>query len=209
MDDHKPSVDTSPLDDRPANTTTTSAGHAAMLQDGWPNQQPLDRLMPAITDPRLRHVLAHWLAMRGDHVMPAWRDIDPLQLGPHLAYMWSLRFDPSDSSFTGRLSGEEINAIFGKSLRQTRIENFFAAQDVPWIHERCLRVIAEPCAILVSGPVYAYTGHYGRGYRIMLPLGEDRQHGDEVIGVTSYSLNPPGTEIDNFQPVERVEYFRP
>jgi len=191
----------------PTDTTTTSAGREAMLQDGWPVLRPLAMLLPAITDQRVKAVFEHWLAVRGHKTMPAWRDIDALQISQHLPYMWSLRYDHSDNSFTGRLSGEEINAIFGKSLRQTRIENFFAKQDVPWIHERCLRVISKPCIALVSGPVYAYTGHYGSGHRIMMPLGDDPDHGNEVIGVTSYSLNPPGPDVANFRPAETVAYF--
>lgn len=196
----------------PPDTTTTSAGREAVLQDGWPVLRPLAMLLPAITDARVKAVFEHWLAMRGRNIMPAWRDIDALQISQQLPYMWSLRYDRADNSFTGRLSGEEINAIFGKSLRQTRIENFFAKQDVPWIHERCLRVINKPCIALVTGPVYAYTGHYGSGYRIMLPLGENygsehQAQGDEVIGVTSYTLNPPGPDVASFQPVEQVTYF--
>lgn len=171
----------------------TSAGHDTLLRDEWPNLRPLAELAPAIADKRLRAVLDHWLKARGTAAMPAWRDIDPLELGPLLPHIWSLRYDPRDESFSGRLSGEEVNAIFGKSLRHTRIENFFAPADVPWIHERCLRIIARPCIALVTGPVYAYTGHYGSGSRIMLPLGEDHATGDEVMGATVYNLRPAGT----------------
>lgn len=188
-------------------TTTTSAGYEATLKDEWPAMQPLDALRLAIGDTRLKAMFDHWHQARGDKRMPAWNDIDPLQVKHLLPHMWSLRYDRGGHSFTGRLSGEEINTIFGKSLRHTRIEHFFAAQDVPWIRERCLRVISTPCIILVSGPVYAYAGHYGSGTRIMMPLGEDHAHGDEVIGVTIYELNPPSSEIEHFQPVEHVAYF--
>ena len=190
----------------------TSAGHDTLLQDEWPDLRPLAELAPAIADKRLRAVFDHWLKARGDNAMPAWRDIDPLQLGPQLQHIWSLRYDPHDESFTGRLSGEEVNAIFGKSLRHTRIEHFFAPADVPWIHERCLRIIARPCIALVTGPVYAYTGHYGSGSRIMLPLGEDRVTGDEVMGATVYNLRAAGstrngTASDDAATTERVTYY--
>lgn len=211
----------------PLHTQITSAAHGARAQEDWPILHPLAELPAAIEDARLRAVFNHWLAARGGRTMPAWRDIDPLQLGPQLSHMWSLRYDQAEDSFTGRLSGEEINAIFGKSLRQTRIEDFFAPDDVPWIHERCLRIIATPCIALVSGPVYAYTGRYGSGCRIMLPLGEtapgesasgesasggDGVIGNEVMGATVYHLQPPGagpigSEMTAADSVERVRYF--
>ncbi|HVI91935.1 MAG TPA: PAS domain-containing protein [Dongiaceae bacterium] len=189
------------------NTRITAEGSDTQLRDAWPHLHPLAELRPAITDARLRAMLDHWLAARGNAAMPAWKDIDPLQLGPLLPHIWSLRYDRADDSFTGRLSGEEVNAIFGKSLRQTRMEDFFAPADVPWIHERCLRIIATPCIALVSGPVYGYTGRYGRGSRIMLPLGEDRATGDEVIGATVYRMHPPGTAISELLAVEQVTYY--
>jgi hypothetical protein len=188
-------------------THVSSAGYGTVLQDDWPRLHPMAELLRAISDPRLRALFGHWLAARGDAAMPAWKDIDPLALGPLLPHIWSLPYDRGDDSFTGRLSGEEINAIFGKSLRQTRIENFFAPADVPWIHERCLRIIAQPCIALVNGPVYGYTGRYGRGSRIMLPLGEDRATGDEVIGATVYSMHPPGTAVSELLAVESVTYY--
>jgi hypothetical protein len=194
----------------PDRTSVTLGPHESVLHDGWPVLRPHSGLLPAINDPKLLAVMQHWLMARDSRPMPAWRDIDPLQLGPYLPFMWSLRYDRQKRGFIGRLSGEEINAVFGKSLRQTPIEDFFAPQDVPWIHERCLRVIEKPCIVVVTGPVYAYTGHYGLGHRIMLPLGDDHGQGmigDEVMGATTYSLSPPGMGPEIFSPVEQVSYF--
>src|SRR5258706_5625989 len=191
----------------PGRTSITLGPHESVLHDGWPVLRPHGVLLSAISDQKLLTVMHHWLQVRGDRQMPSWRDIDPLQLGPALPHMWSLRYDRVKQGFIGRLSGEEINAVFGKSLRQTPIEDFFAPLDVPWIHERCLRVIEKPCIIVVTGPVYAYTGNYGLGHRIMLPLGEDHGQGligDEVMGVTTYNLHPPSLAADTFAPVEQV-----
>src|SRR5262249_44375964 len=70
----------------PKVTRVTSDNHADRCVDDWPRLRPLAELMPAITDARLRAMLAHWLAARHQKRMPAWRDIDPVELGPLLPH---------------------------------------------------------------------------------------------------------------------------
>jgi hypothetical protein len=74
----------------------------------------------SIRSESLRTLARQWEAARGDRRMPAFRDIDPVEIGRHLRYIWSWKYDRQADSFTGRLAGEEIDRAFGKSLRGMR-----------------------------------------------------------------------------------------
>lgn len=60
----------------------------------------------------------------------------------------SWKYDRAEDSFTGRLAGENINAIFGKSLRGARMEDFFKDWNYPAIFLRHKRVVCDPCIAL-------------------------------------------------------------
>jgi hypothetical protein len=83
----------------------------------------------------LRNVALHWQAARGAKRMPGWRDIDPAAIARYLPIIWSWKYDHRTDSFTGRLSGQDINAVFGKSIRGVPMKDFFA----DWQYELHLR----------------------------------------------------------------------
>ncbi len=154
-------------------------------------ENDLTPVAAAIQSPRLKILLAHWRAVRGNRLMPAWRDIDALALAPIMPILWSWKYDRDTAMFTGRLAGEEINAIFGKSLRHTRMADFFKDWQYDKIYARHRRVIGDPCIILGQGLVFSHAGREGHGERLILPLGDDGQHGDGLIGATIYELSQP------------------
>jgi hypothetical protein len=65
---------------------------------------PLDR----VEQPRLRVVLDHWHAVRGQRAMPARRDIDPQGLRGALGIVMIARLDPVQDDFRFSLFGTEI-----------------------------------------------------------------------------------------------------
>jgi hypothetical protein len=136
-----------------------------------------------------RDVLRHWRAVRGKRLMPRWSDIDPSALRRHLPYLWSWRYDAVADTFTGRIAGEEITAIFGKSLRHMPMAEFFKDWDYPSIFARHKRVVSEPCIAIGQGLVFSHAGRQGYGERLILPLADDGIHGDGIIGATSYDFN--------------------
>ncbi|HEY4165111.1 MAG TPA: hypothetical protein VGM59_18740, partial [Dongiaceae bacterium] len=58
--------------------------------------------LSTIESPDIRAVAEHWQVARGGKRMPAWRDIDPVMLGPRLRNVWSWKFDRKTELFTGR-----------------------------------------------------------------------------------------------------------
>src|SRR5258708_16750297 len=81
--------------------------------------------LSAIKETALLDVAAHWNTARGNRLMPAWRDIDPVGLGRNLPIVWAWRYDAALGTFIGRLAGEEIVAVLGVNIRGRRIEACF------------------------------------------------------------------------------------
>jgi hypothetical protein len=139
-----------------------------------------------IKSDNLRAVALHWQAAREDRLMPGWGDIDPTEIVRQLPLIWSWRYDRETEKFTGRLSGEEINHAFGRSLRGMAMEEFFAPDQFENIYRRHRRVVTEPCFAHGTGAVFIHAGRFGEGERIIMPLAADGLHGDGIIGATQY-----------------------
>lgn len=160
-----------------------------------------------IQAPPLRAVALHWRAARGSRWMPGWSDIDPLQIRSSLRYVWAWRYDSATGAFTGRLSGEEIERAFGKSLRGAAMQEFFSPEAFNLIYPRHRRVVTEPAFMHGSGMVFIHVDRTLVGERIILPLAADGEHGDGIIGATFYAP-VPGSEGKgaDFGP-EQVAFF--
>ena len=146
--------------------------------------------MASIEHARLRAVVAHWDAARAGKLMPAWGDLDPAVLARNLEIVWSWKYDRAADRFTGRLSGEEINAAFGKSLRGADMAEFFKDFDYPAIFARHKRVVTDPCCAHGTGQVFAHAHRVGLGERVIMPLAEHGANADGIFGATIYTPGP-------------------
>lgn len=176
--------------------------------------QDLKHVATAITSPSVKLLFDHWHAVRGDRLMPAWRDIDALVVAPIMPVLWSWKYQRADNSFIGRLAGEEINAILGKSMRGARMEDFYKGCDLERLFQRHWRVVCDPCIVLCHGLIFSHVDRQGVGERIMLPLAEDGRLGDGLIGATVYDLIRPVDCVHDMAAVapmsrlsEDVRYF--
>ncbi len=166
-----------------------------------------DAFLAAIGAPALRRIAAHWQAVRGDKRLPAWKDIDPLAIARDLPIVWSWQYDRQTDSFTGRLSGEDINKAFGRSLRGVPMQDFFRDWEFEKIFARHRRVVTEPCFAHGSGPVFIHAQRYGDGERIIMPLADDGVTGDGIIGATVYRPAAPSAQGQLPATAEEVSYY--
>lgn len=164
-------------------------------------------VLAALHAPALREIVAHWRDVRGDRLMPAWNDIDPAAIARHLPIVWAWKYDRAANSFTGRLSGETINLIFGKSLRNAKMAEFFAGWNYDTIFERHRRVVCDPCIVIGRGLVFIHAGRYGTGERVILPLASNGVDGDGIIGATIYELSSEDSAPLPSEMVENVSYY--
>lgn len=163
----------------------------------------------AIKEPALLEVGAHWHAVRGDRLMPAWQDIDAVTLGRNLPIVWGWRYDLSLDTFVGRLAGEEIIAVLGVNIRGRRLETCFPSDAVAVVRQRYRAVMEGPRFMRSHGKIFGRDGSDGHGERIVLPIAADGAKPDGIIGATVYRLGSPATRgsaaIDHHNEV--VSYY--
>jgi hypothetical protein len=167
-------------------------------------------LASAIQSPALKAVYAHWMTVRGDRLMPAWRDIDAAAIGKHLPLVWAWRYDFTRRTFIGRLAGEEILAVLGREIRGRPLEECFPEDAAQVVLERYRAVMNGPSIMRSTGHVHMKTGRHGVGERIVMPLADDGASGDGVLGVTEYRLNigdakAVGAAIDHHH--EAIDFY--
>lgn len=170
-----------------------------------------EQLFASLQAAELRDVAAYRERCRGKRRMPAWQDLDPAELKPHLPILWAWRYDPARGDFVGRLAGEQINAALGRSVRGRTPDEVFAPEHVERMRRRMQEVVSRPCAIHGTGHVFLHAGGAGVGERLILPLASDGQTGDGVLGATVYRLaseRPPGeSRVEWDAPSESLEFF--
>lgn len=155
------------------------------------NSGAVEKALQTISSQSLREVLLYWDSLRRGRPLPGWRDIDPVDLRRHLPIVWSWKFDRAADLFTGRLAGEAITAVFGESLRNRTLEDFFKDRSYEDIRKQFRRVVDEPALYVGRGAVFDYAGRYGSGERIIMPLADDGTHADGLLGATTYAFAKP------------------
>ena len=118
--------------------------------------------------------------------MPGWGDIQPSRIVRHLPIVWAYTYDRETDTFTGRLAGDRIEAVFGKTFRQTPLPEIFPKSQYQDIFDRAKRVVSEPAVNRGEGLVYQQLNKFGYGERVMLPLASDGVCADGILGCTEY-----------------------
>jgi hypothetical protein len=152
-----------------------------------PMRRPLDlKDFAHVKDECLRHLLAHWLERRGDHVAPPRTTIDPTAIGAILANVWMCDFLPAERRFRMRLAGEEIHRLYGRNIAQCFFEDIIVPGLRGDVIRRYLRIVEEPAAMHCGGHIYLASERSQVGERIVLPLLDDGGAMTHVIGASIF-----------------------
>ncbi len=137
-----------------------------------------------LQDARLASLLDHYLEARGDRPMPGRRDIDALAIAPLLPHVWICEYQPAAGTFRYRLAGEEINAVFQGRVAGRLLSDLVAAEHFDAVNAGFLDVVRLRQAALTSGPIYRCLERVALGERLALPLSDDGETADGIIGAT-------------------------
>ena len=142
---------------------------------------------PDLQDPGLRLLYDYWLTLAdGDDGLPSVQAFDPLYLPRLLPNVWIVEVEPASRRFRMRLTGENINAIYGRSIAGCYFKDVFQPGDAEIIVARYSRALGEPAVFHASGSVYAAGGNLTVGERLGLPmLGREGQT-NILLGATVY-----------------------
>jgi len=108
------------------------------------------------------------------------------------------------------MASPDGSRAFGKSLRGMKMTEFYTPEVFAIVFPRHRRVVTEPGFMHGTGMVFARMGYTMAGERIGLPLAEDGEIGDGIIGGTFYSALP---RLDEERPLgpdfapEQVTFF--
>lgn len=140
--------------------------------------------------PKLRRLINLWLAAReAGAAIPRKARVDPIDMARAglLPQIWLVERQP-DRRLVYRLAGEEINAVFGRSIAGATLEDLMSQPQAEIVVARWNRVLDEALVMHAVGEVYSDAGNLYSGERIVLPLADDDGAPHFLIGATDYRL---------------------
>lgn len=167
----------------------------------------LERFDHSVESPALRNVVRHWTEVRRGRRMPGWNDLKPTAIKEQLTIIWVWRFDSASRQFVGRLAGERIESVLGMSIRGARMSDVLARHDYPKALVRHTRVMTEPALFRGHGLIFRHLDRFDMGERIILPLADDGEHGDAIIGATEFQSSYGAPPKDIVRGAESEAWF--
>jgi hypothetical protein len=109
---------------------------------------------PDLEDAGLRSLYEYWRALgAAAGGLPALQSFDALHLPKLLPNIWILEVEPDSRRFRMRLTGENINLIYGRNIAGQYSRDVFEPSDVGTIVARYSRALGEPAIFHASGSV--------------------------------------------------------
>lgn len=161
-----------------------------MVPDGF------SRFRSAIVSPALKAIADHWQQVRGDRPMPAWSDLSPTSLGPHLKLLWTFRYDRATGEFAARLAGNRVMMCLGDSFRGTPLRKLYKPDMFEKAHADFSRIVLEPALAHANGKLFKVGESAIQGERIALPMATDGHHGDGVLGASDFKYQPAAGSVE-------------
>lgn len=160
----------------------------------------LAMLLPDDADPLLLRFSTYWLNARGSKIVPAYRDLDPVQMPWALPFVFVLEREQEDM-FRYRLVGEDMQTRLSSSMRGKTAFDIFEPSYAEWTEQRWKRAADE---LLAS---YVYTRHEtadGRhiiSQRILFPAVDQAGTTRFLIGVSSFDnmMTSPGLGVEDIE----------
>lgn len=142
---------------------------------------------PAVANKALRSLYEYWRALAAEAGgLPALQAFDPLHLPGLMPNLWILEVAPDTHRFRMRLAGENINAIYRRSIGGQYFSDVFERAEVELMVARYTRALSEPCIVCVTGAVYMAAGRWSHGERLALPMLGRSGLTDTMLGATIY-----------------------
>jgi len=158
-----------------------------------------------IASPALQAIADHWHQVRADRPMPAWSDLSPTRLGPHLKLLWSFKYDPETQDFTARLAGNRVMMCLGQSFRGTPLKELHPPHVYEGARAHMARVVCEPAFAYCSGNLFKLGSQFVQGERIFFPLAADGRNGDGVLGASDFQYRPGSGPVELV--LDKVAWF--
>jgi hypothetical protein len=159
---------------------------------------------PVLADARLRSLYGYW-QMLGAAAggLPPVQAFDPLHLPKLLPNLWLLEVAADTHRFRMRLAGENINAIYRRSISGQYFSDVFVPAEVALVVARYTRALNEPAILHAAGTVYVAAGRLTQGERLALPMRGRSGLTDTMLGATFYderTVEPGAVHVMSNEP---------
>lgn len=120
--------------------------------------------------------------------MPFKSHVDPLALGAAgiLAHTWLVERDPETGRFRYRVSGDEIDAVFSRSMTGKFVDEEFTPETLGPITDLWSRMLTEGLIFHSAGDLMAPGKIKVPGERLVFPLMDRNGTPRYILGVTDY-----------------------
>jgi hypothetical protein len=156
---------------------TSTADHRRSTFEGF---------IHSVQSPALRIVAKHWHEARGTKRMPSWMDLQSYDSPPYFESLWGLNYDLATGQFAWRFSGGRFQKWVGENCRDARIYDRHPDSASAESQQLLTRIITTGRAARSSGPLFAVGDFVVTGERIALPMSEDGETGDGILGASVY-----------------------
>lgn len=137
-------------------------------------------------DPRIFLLFEGWLAARNGYQVACRSCFDPISISRMLGSVWIYRMVPDRGDYVCDLAGEEVNTVWGSSIRGRTLTEIVGAEHRSTLAERWATARGEP-AILYSAAENLPDPHFVyRVERLVLPMRAKSGEIDSVLGVSLY-----------------------
>ena len=92
---------------------------------------------------------------------------------------------------TGVLAGRNYGKWVDENFYGGHLKDIHSPANYEEAQRLLTKVVTTPLAIRTSGRLFAVDNHIVTGERIALPLAEDGQTGDGILGASDYTPAPP------------------
>jgi hypothetical protein len=140
-----------------------------------------------------RDLYRHWLGKANGRVMPAHRDIDPVDIPRVLPYM-SLIHKP-DGQYRFRLVGTNIAEMIGQDLTGALIDSHTGDAGAP-LEGIAERVFTTARPVFATGFFKTGLGAIQSGSALFLPLSDDGTHVNMMVSTRVAGLVAPATDLN-------------
>lgn len=152
-------------------------------------------LLPDDAPDDLRRFVAYWIAKAAGRPMPAFADIDAVEIPWALSRIYVVRVIDGGADFVYRLAGETINLRYQGAIAGKRVSDLLEASSAAEVFARWRRVVVSPAAYYVDSEHPTTGGLRIRGQRIAMPLGPEGGPVDHIIAMTIFEARTADRDV--------------
>ena len=157
---------------------------------GCVSDDNFETLLSRIQSPALLVVAERWNRARGKKRMPSWTDLSFFTPLPDPERTWAFAYNPKTGDLTGVLTGRRLGKWVGENFHGVRLKDIHSHVNYEAAQPLLIKIATTPLAARTSGCLFTVDDFVVKGERIALPLAEDGQTGDAILGASDY-VPPP------------------